>query len=135
MNDMDNMDNIGDEHLQHQAEKNQFGGGDKDSRAYRLVFDTLRREPSFRLSSGFSDAILRRTENAEGRTQYYWFAFAIAGFFITAGVAIALTGFSPDFGFLKHISKFTGLFIFGTAFIILLHWIDKKLIHGKSAGI
>lgn len=131
MNDVESSD----EQLQHMIEKNQVTGSDRDSRAYRMVFDVLRREPGFRLSSRFSDSVLHRMEAAEGRSQYYWFAFAFVGFFIAAGVAIALTGFRPDFGFLKHLSRFTGLFVFGAAFIVFLQWVDKKVIHRKSAGI
>jgi hypothetical protein len=131
MNDMENRD----EELQHNIERSLVSGSDKDTRAYRLVFEALRQEPEFRLSSKFSDSVLQRMETAEGRSQYYWFAFVILGFVVAAGVAIALTDFRPDFGFLKHISKFTGLFVFGAAFVVLLQWVDKKLLTGKSARI
>ena len=131
MSDMENIE----EELQHRIEKNQVNGGDQDSRAYRTVFDALQREPEFQLSSKFLDSVLHRMEATEERSQYYWFAFVIMGFVFAAGVAVALTDFRPDFGFLKHISKFTGLFVFGAAFIILLHLVDKKLIQGKSGGI
>jgi hypothetical protein len=131
MREMENRD----EELQLSMEKNRVNGTDKDSRAYRLVFDALRHEPEFRLSSKFSDSVLQRLEETEGRSQYFWLALGFIGFVIAAAVAVALTDFSLDLGFLKHISKFTGLFIFGAAFIVLLHWVDKKLIHGKSADI
>lgn len=131
MNDMEYRD----EELQHSMEKNLVNCSDKDSRAYRVVFDALQLEPEFRLSSKFSDSVIQRLEASEGRSQYFWLALGFIGFVIAAVVAVVLTDFSPDFGFLKHISKFTGLFIFGAAFIVLLQWIDKKLFHGKSAGI
>lgn len=131
MNERENMD----EELQHSMERNRVNGSDKDSRAYRVVFDALQHEPEFRLSSKFSDSVLQRLEAAEGRSQYFWLALGFFGFVIAAVVAVALTDFSLDFGFLKHISKFTGLFVFGAVFIVLLQWIDRKLIHGKSAGI
>jgi hypothetical protein len=123
------------EHLQQLAENNQFDLSDKDSRAYRRVFDVLRKEPEFQLSSNFSKLVLQHMEAGDGRHTYYWFAAAIAGFVITAGVAIGLTGFKPDFGFLKHASRFTGLFSFGAAFILVLQWIDRKIIQRKASGL
>jgi hypothetical protein len=129
------MDSNKEEELQRQAEKNQISGHNVDSRAYLVIFNALRREPEFRLSAKFSEAVLDRISEAESRSLYYWVAFVMLGFIIAAGAAIVLTGFKPDFGFLKHISRFTGLFVFGAGFILFLQWIDRKLVHQKTAGI
>jgi hypothetical protein len=44
------------------------------------------------------------------------------------GVAVMLTGFKLEFGFLESVGNFKGIFIFGIAFILLLHWVDKKIM-------
>lgn len=129
------MNDQKDEELQRYAQENRLTGSDRDSRAYRAVFDALKREPEFRVSSEFSDTVLSRISAAEGRSLYYWMAFVFLGFVIAAGVAIALTGFKPEFGFLKHISRFTGLLVFGAAFILFLQWVDRKLVFHKTPGI
>ncbi len=128
------MDFDKEEELQQQAQKNQLSGNDVDSRAYHVVFDVLRREPEFRLSANFSEVVLHKISGSESPL-YYWVAFVMLGFVIAAGAAIILTGFKPDFGFLKHISRFTGLFVFGAGFILLLQWVDRKLVHKEPSGI
>jgi len=47
---------------------------------------------------------------------------------IASVVAILMTEFKLDMGFLSGLSSFKGLIIFGIFFIGLLHWLDKKLI-------
>ena len=132
---MSAMEDNWEEDLQRSLERDIPGSADKDSQAYRLVFDALQREPEFQLSAKFSDNVLQRLAVARGRDQYTWFAIVILGFVIAAGVSIALTGFRPDFGFLRHISKYSGLFAFGAVFIIFLQWVDKKLVREKEAGV
>jgi hypothetical protein len=128
-------DNIEDQELQNLAESGMLNGTYRDSRAYRLVFEALKKETEFSLPATFSQSVLQRMEAAEGKNSYVWLAVIFTGFIVAAGVSIALTDFRPDFGFLRHISRFAGLFVFGAAFILLLQWIDRKVIHGKPAGI
>jgi hypothetical protein len=48
---------------------------------------------------------------------------------IIALVATVLyTEFTLRLGFLEEMSGYTGLFVFGVAFIILLNWLDKHIL-------
>lgn len=132
---MSTMENNLEEELQDRVEKGKERSTDRSSRAYRLVFDALQHEPEFRLSAKFSENVLQRLVIIEGRNQYTWFVIVVAGFIIAAGVTIALTGFDPDFGFLKRMSRYSGVFAFGMACIVFLQWLDKKLVREKQPGI
>ena len=39
-----------------------------------------------------------------------------------------MSGFKPGLGFLKGISPYAGVFVFGVAFILFLNRLEKKLL-------
>ncbi len=122
---------MSEEELQRSVEKNGVQGKGFDERAYRTVFNALKKEPSYALPFNFADRVLQRIEAAaeqSTRRELIWFYLGLTAFVAVAGVAVALTGFKINFGVLKFISGYPGLFIFGTAFIMGLHWIDRKVI-------
>jgi hypothetical protein len=103
-----------------------------DVKAYQTVFQALKNEPEFTLPSSFADKVVRlalEKQNSKSTfREYFWFGLGIFVMLIASTVAIFMTEFKLDMGFLKGLSSFKGLIIFGIFFIGLLHWLDKKLI-------
>ena len=121
-----------DEELQDIVEKGSQGHG-ADERAYRRVFDTLKREPSLELSAGFASRVVSKLQYKSSRSDVTWLAVGITSFLIAMIVAIALTGFTLNWGVFKFISGYPGLIAFGIAFVLMLQWIDKKVVRKSEA--
>jgi hypothetical protein len=117
-----------DEELQSQIEQTGNGSG-RDAKIYKKIFDALQREPDFKLPSSFADRVISRIESArESRTEIVWLVIGVFSFIVAGSIAVALTNYKLDFGVLKFISGFPGLVAFGVAFILGLHWFDKRFI-------
>ncbi len=65
--------------------------------------------------------------------EYLWYLTGIVALVIASVVAVVLTGFQLNFGFLESISAYSGIFIFGGVFILALHVLDRRLLHNKRA--
>ena len=117
------------EELQSQIEK-QLNAEGIDASSYRKIFNTLKKEPTYSLPAAFSDDIIKRIEMTRPSTSSdrLWFALGIAGFVVAALVTILLTGFKLSAGTFKFLSGYSGLLIFGIAFVLLLQFFDKKFI-------
>lgn len=121
------------EELQQKLEAGKIPEGDElDVKAYQTVFDALKHEPEFALPSSFADKVvhlaLKKQDSKSTFREYFWIGLGIFAMLIGSVVAIVMTGFKFDMGFLNGLSSFKGLIIFGIFFIGLLHWLDKKLI-------
>ncbi len=122
---------MNEEELQNSIERGLAGNGPEEL-AYRTVFSALRQSPSYQLPSGFADRVLNRMEAVGEKSssrELVWLYVGLISFTIVGGIAIAMTGFKINFGALKFISGYSGLLIFGAAFILGLQWLDKKIIH------
>lgn len=128
--------NSHEEELQRKAEHDQAPSGDKDVEVYRRVFRSLQREPGFKLSPRFAETVAARitTQRQSLNTpDYLWFGAGIT-FLLGALIAtILFTGFKLNFGFLNVMSDYKGLAIFGAAFLVFLHWLDKRIVRQKFA--
>lgn len=104
-----------------------------DARVYRKVFDVLRREPGYLLPGSFADRVTRRIIATHSSKDIYWLYAGVAGCVIAALVSVVLTKatFSP--GAFRFFSSYPGLVVFGLAFILGLHWIDRKYVRKPSA--
>jgi len=119
-----------DEELQNNIEKG-FAGQESDGEAYRRVFDALKREPSFKLSSDFADRVIQSMQTVpkpSSINELVWLYVGLFSFVIVAGIVVFLTGFTIHFGALKFISGYPGLIVFGALFILSLQWIDKRFV-------
>ncbi|NJM24431.1 MAG: hypothetical protein HC859_01805 [Bacteroidia bacterium] len=106
--------------------------GDDDVKAYRLFLRAVEKE-TFELPDDFAENVAAKLNLKHRPAQeFLWFALGIFLLIISCIVAISLTDFKFDFGFLESISSYKGIFLFGTIFIILLHLIDKKWIRATS---
>lgn len=112
---------------------------DLNARAYQQVFQSLKRTPDFELPFPFADRVVRLVESkhqAKSTTrEYFWLGLGIFFLLIALIAAIAMTEFKFDVGFLRGMSSYGGIVIFGAAFITLLHWLDKKLINKNQVSV
>jgi hypothetical protein len=115
------------EKLQHQIEKGLVNESE-DARAYQRVFDALKKEPDFHVSLPFADRIVALIEKREEKRDYWWMAAGIFLTVIALIVSLALTSAHWSAGVFTFLSGYPGLVVFGIAFIILLQWVDKKVI-------
>jgi hypothetical protein len=124
---------MNEEELQHNVERGGVGN-DIDSKAYEVVFDALKKEPDYILSSKFADRVVEiATKNRSGSvsTEFIWLGVGV--FLLIIAMIIVLTKITmpSDFGFLSAMSSYGGLFVFGIFFIGLLHFIDRRFIQQR----
>ena len=121
-----------DEELQKQLEQENFSAGGVDAQAYQKVFDVLKREPEYTLPVYFADRLVTLIESKEKSKEVsrdkFWLSLGLFSFVITLTVALALTDFKLSFGVFRFFAGYPGLVLFGIAFILMLNWIDKKII-------
>ncbi|CAN5181848.1 hypothetical protein BH09BAC3_BH09BAC3_01020 [soil metagenome] len=122
------------EELQSQIEKSATTGNGLDSRSYQVIFNALKKEPSFKLSNSFEDKVIQRIEEKkEAAKDAAWIWIGVASFIIAAVASITLTGFkfnnfNFNVGAFRFLAGYPGLFIFGTLFVLGLQLLDKKII-------
>ncbi|MGC4020938.1 MAG: hypothetical protein QM734_02875 [Cyclobacteriaceae bacterium] len=117
-----------DDLIQNQIEgKQEITGPDAD--AYKIVFKSLKKEPNYNLSNDFA---LKVSSLAESKKTFNWERFIlISGIFGFLGALIfSLAWVKPSFSFgvFTFFSGYRGLIIFAIIFVLVLNWVDKKLI-------
>lgn len=115
-----------DEELQKQLEAGIPSHND-DGEAYQLVFNALKKEPAFHVSLPFADRIIAKIEKREEQRDFRWLAFGIFLSVIALIVALALTK-AWTIGVFSFVSGYPGLIVFGIAFVLLLQWVDKRVL-------
>lgn len=124
-----------DEELQNNLESGLPPKGDPlDVKAYQAVFQALKKEPGFSLPPDFARRVASRVAARQGgfSRDYFWFGAGIFFLVISFVATVLYTGFRLDFGFLKPMADYQGLALFGIAFIILLNWLDRKLVKERQ---
>ena len=120
----------------------EFEGGRKpnadglDAKAYEEVFRALGRDPGYHVSSGFAEQVVARLvvrQQAKQSKDYFWFAAGLLFLLITSVATIMMTGFRLDFGFLNVMSDYKGLAVFAITFVLLLNWLDKRVIRKDAS--
>jgi len=122
------------EQIQHQIENGEGIISNEDVRAYQLVFDVLKKEPDFHVSLPFADKVIAIIEKRDEKRDYWWLAIGILFTVIALIVAIALTNVTWTTGIFTFLSGNFGLIAFGLAFVLFLHWLDKRLVR-KHIGM
>lgn len=110
-------------------------GEDLDVKAYQKVFRALKKDPGYELPGDFASRIalqVQSRQQARLSKDYFWFGAGIFFLAIAFLATVLFTGFKLDFGFLNVMADYKGLAIFGIAFILFLHWLDKRLIKEKQ---
>ncbi len=116
------------EELQNKIEQGLTNDVSIDSEAYQHVFKSLKREPTFHVSISFADRVVSMLDKKEERRDYWWMAAGIFLSVIALIVTFVIVKAELTTGVFTFLSGYQGLIIFGVAFILLLHWIDKKII-------
>lgn len=116
------------EELQNQIERGLPTHDSEDALAYQRVFDSLKKEPNFHVSLPFADRLIALIEKKEERRDYWWMAIGISLSVIALIVVLVITKVTWTTGAFTFISRYYGLVIFGIVFILLLQWIDKKIV-------
>lgn len=98
-----------------------------DGKAYQLVFNKLKQEPAFHVPISFADRILAIIKKREEQRDFRWLAFGIFLSVIALVVVLTLTK-AWTIGVFSFISGYPGLIAFGIAFILLLQWVDRKVV-------
>jgi hypothetical protein len=106
-----------------------------DVKAYHAVFKALKKDPGYDLRPDFAERVASRVMR-HGKSgfskDYLWFGAGIFFLIIAFIGTILYTGFRFDLGFLKVMSDYKGLAVFGFAFVAFLNWLDKKLVKEKQ---
>lgn len=92
-------------------------------------------DKAMRLPANFSEKVIQQVVKKQVKeNRFGWFGYflGIFGLIVCFIISLAVVDFKLDFGFLKNISGYSGLFIFGAAFIFFLNLIEKKLIRFSS---
>lgn len=122
------------EELQNQIEKGLVDESSEDARAYQRVFDALKKEPDFHVSLPFADRLIALVDKKEEQRDYWWIAAGIFLIVIALIISLVLTSAHWTSGVFTFVSGYPGLIGFGVAFILLLQWIDRKVIK-KQMGL
>ena len=100
------------------------------------LFAVLEKEDQkMRLPADFSMNVLQRIAQKQTReNRFGWFGFFLGIFSLVICLIVSLASveFTLDFGFLKNIKAYSGLFLFGIAFILFLNFIEKKVLRYSS---
>lgn len=104
---------------------------EKDRASYSAVFRAISKEPSLRISDSFADRVVKKImaqKKREARRDFVWLSFGVV--FLVAGLIVTavLAELRLELGFLKEMSGYAGVFIFGVAIIIAFNWIEKKTL-------
>jgi hypothetical protein len=131
--------NAKDEGLQRDFDANQIPvSNDPDVLAYKAVFNALEKEPRLNFSSAFAERIVGKIiaqRKREARRDLIWLTFGVTFLVIGLVVTAVLAGLRLEMGFLKDISAFTGIFIFGAAGIVAFNWLEKKTLLNKEGTV
>lgn len=121
-----------DDELQRAFEKGaDIPGEDLNVRAYREIFSSLSKQPDVAVPMSFADRVMRKVIEKKKQSDsrdFIWFGVGIFFLLICFVVAIAMSGATFNLGFLRDMSGYAGLFVFGVAMIIVFNWADKRFI-------
>lgn len=131
--------NANEEEIQKSLERGEMPNGDElDIRAYRQIFRALEKEPGFELPADFAARIITRVKLRQQKRDsrdYFWFVAGLFFLAVASLTTILFSGLRFDLGFLKAMSDYKGLAVFGVAFVVFLNWLDKRLVRGRQAQL
>jgi len=126
-----------DENLQKRFDEGDYSCEGIDAQAYQKVFEVLKREPEFTLPVYFADRLVSLIESKEkvkeSSRDNLWLGLGLFSLVVALGVAFVLTGFKLSVGAFQFFAGYSGLTIFGIAFILLLNWVDRRVIRKIEA--
>ena len=120
-----------DEELQDRIENGTYAGMELDAQAYRKLFSVIGQEPVVKLSKNFADRVsakLVAARKRESKRDLVWLSFGVLFLLVGLIVTAALSGLQLQLGFLKEMSPYAGVFIFGILVIIAFNFVEKRAI-------
>jgi len=129
--------NQSDEDLNKQFDRGDFSGEGIDAQASQKIFDALKREPEYTLPVYFADRLLTLIESKEKAKEIsrdnLWLGLGLFFLVVALIVAFVLTDFKASVGAFRFLAGYGGLIFFGVSFILVLHWVDKKIVRKVDA--
>lgn len=128
--------NLNEEELQNAMEAGKTpDASSADEKAYRLLFDSLSKEPEHKLSPAFADKVIQKimaqNQKKESSRDIWWLGVGIFFMLIGLAIAIVFVGARFDLGFLKEVSDYKGLVIAGAILITVFNLLDKKIVRSR----
>jgi len=100
------------------------------------VSDALEKGTSFELPHDFADRVVMKIQQQsfqkETQRDRWWLIVGIVSMIGALVFAFTNVEFKPSVGVFTFLNGYSGLVIFGIAFIIILHVIDKRIISHRS---
>ena len=131
--------NGNEEEIQKSLEQGGMPNGDElDVRAYRQIFRVLEKEPGFELPADFASRVITRVKARQQKRDsrdYIWFVVGLVFLVVVSLGTILFSGLRFDLGFLKAMSDYKGLAVFGVVFVVFLNWLDQRLVRGTQAQL
>jgi len=126
-----------DEELNKEFDRGDFSNEGIDARVYQRIIDGLTREPEYTLPIYFADRLVTLIEAKEKAKEVsrdnLWLGLGLFSFVIALIVALVFTSFNASVGAFRFLKGYQGLIFFGIAFVLLLHWVDRKILRKVEA--
>lgn len=108
-----------------------------DEKAYRMIFNSLSKEPDYYLSPSFADRVLQRIETKDSASSFdfFWLGFGVfllvLSMFASLAVVMAYLDFRPDLSLFSWVGDYAGLMVLAAILIVAFNWLDRRLVMRK----
>jgi hypothetical protein len=123
---------MSDEEIQKHFESNlPIEGRNRDADSYRELFRIVSKEPKLKINNAFAEGVVKKIvakKKREARRDMIWLSFGVVFLLVGLIVTAAFAGLQSQLGFLKDMSGYAGVFIFGLAVILAFNWLEKKIL-------
>lgn len=102
-----------------------------DHASYTVVFRAISKEPRLKISDSFAERVVKKIvaqRRREARRDFIWLSFGVVFLVVGLLVTAALAGLRLELGFLKEMSGYAGVFVFGVVLILAFNWIEKRAL-------
>jgi hypothetical protein len=111
---------------------------DDDFKAYKTLFEALKKEPDsglpYNFAANMSRELRRRRDDSKDIKLYLWLGLII--FIVFAGVCVyTMQAYSTHIQFIAStIKPYLWIFIFSVACLLIIQYLDQKLIKSPDLG-
>ena len=98
-----------------------------------LIDEALKKEPEFRLEEGFEDRVLKKMRQRESKKQWKLYVFMAVAMVMMLGYGLSSLTAIVDFNasLVNNISQFVPLAAMIGCLVVVVQWIDNKLIKDR----
>lgn len=103
-----------------------------DANLYQHVFTSLKQAPEYTLPTTFAASVLHRLQLRQQqslRWEYFYLGLGIVVMIAACAIVFAMSGLTVNLGFLKGLNDYKWVMMFAALFVILLQWVDRKVLH------